>query len=90
MPLKWAAWSKTRQPASIPTVSIAINDFIPADAENVKNGKNMICICASGNNVPNTPKTVHMAPEAPTEEPILPVAILDTWLKNDVITQEDK
>ena len=90
MPLKWAAWSKNCQRASIPTVSSAINDFIPTDAENVKNGNNIICICASGSIVPNTPKTVHMAPEAPREEPILPVAIFDTWLKNDVITQEDK
>lgn len=40
--------------------------------------------------VPNTPKTVHIAPEAPKDDPLIPVAIFDAWLKNDVITHDDR
>ena len=89
-PLKCAAWSKNCHPAIIPAVSRAIKHLIPVDAGNVKKGKKTICILASGTSVPKTPSTVHIAPEAPNDEPMRPVAIFATWLKNDVTTQDDK
>ena len=74
----------------MPAVSKAINALMPIDAEKVKKGKKIICILASGIRVPKTPKTVQIAPEAPREDPIRPVAIFDKWLKKDVTTQDDR
>ena len=71
-----------------PAVSIAIKHLIPIDAENDKNGTNMICKRDSGESVAKIPSIVHMAPDAPNDEPILLAFTLYMWQKKEVITDD--